>query len=538
MSHAPPTPDAGAIRILLVEDNVDDIHVLRRFVRRARGSYHVDIAYTGADAFDRASTGGYDVVLLDHRLPDVSGVSLMERLRAVAPDLPVVMLTGQGDERVAVDAMKAGAYDYLKKDEFSLEVLQHTLRNVLERSRLQAEVREVNERLRERAVRDGLTGLYNHRHFQERIATEYERAIRYEQPLACIMLDLDHFKSVNDAHGHQVGDAVLQQVSRTLTEVARRVDIIARYGGEEFVVVLPSTHRTGAVHVAQRICDQISAHPVQAEGQVLHITISSGVATTDDARVHGPRDLIKLADGALYEAKRRGRNRVCVAGSSEHLSMVQTPLSIAKLPPERPVDAAARRLFLASLTRLVTVAEGPQSECRGHSTRVARLATRVGESLGLEPAQIETLRTGALLHDIGRMTIGGHIWAKPAPFSAPELERARSHPAIGESVLPDAPAYDTLRAIIRHHHERWDGTGYPDRLERDAIPTLARIVAVCDGYEAMTSNRPWRRAMPPDAAEHALEELSGHAYDPKFVVALIAVVRDDLTRGDRAIGYA
>jgi len=257
-----PTPT----RILLVEDNIDDVEVLRRFIRRVPGSYQVDIAYDADEAISKASQGAYDLALVDHQLPGASGHELIGTMREAVPELPIVMLTGHGDEKLAVEVMKAGAYDYLRKHDLDPSILARVVRNVLERSRLENEVRQVNERLREWAIRDGLTGLYNHRHFQELLRTEMARARRYGQPLACLMLDLDHFKDVNDTYGHPFGDRVLKRLAATLTDVAREVDIIARYGGEEFVVVLPNTDREGARRLAERVRRWVSENTLWFEG--------------------------------------------------------------------------------------------------------------------------------------------------------------------------------------------------------------------------------------------------------------------------------
>ncbi len=514
--------DDGPIRILLVEDNVDDVEVMRRFVRRVPGSYQVDIAYDAMEAISKAREGDFDVALVDQQLPGVSGQELIGTLREALPELPLVMLTGHGDERLAVEVMKAGAYDYLRKHDLDANTLARVLRNVLERARLENEVRTVNARLREWAIRDGLTGLYNHRHFQELLRTEMARARRYGQPLGCLMLDIDHFKQVNDTYGHPLGDEVLKRLAATLTDVAREVDIIARYGGEEFVVILPNTDREGACRLAERIREAVAARTVEFEGEPVRTTVSIGVATHHDPGVSDERELIKRADNALYHAKRNGRDQVCVSGG-ESLEGFDTPGT----PTPRPtgVGGEMRQRFVDGVTAVVGLAEARDDAHRHHSARVAELAMRLGEALDLDADTLYALHAGALLHDVGRVAVSDLIWLKPGKLDDLEREKVRMHTVLGAQMLERFDIGEAERAIVRHHHERWDGDGYPDGLAGRAIPYLARLVAVVDGYEALTNERSWREAMSQDDAVAMLEDAAGTVYDPELVRAFVSLLR-------------
>ncbi len=511
------------IAILLVEDNIDDVDVLRRYIRRAAGSFRVEIAYNGADALEKARVHPFDVVLVDQHLPDLPGEKLIARLREVVPELPAVMLTGHGDERLAVEVMKAGAYDYLRKDDLEPQVLLRTLHNVLERARLEAEVRRANERLLEWAIRDGLTGLYNHRHFQELLRTEFARALRSGRPLACLLLDLDHFKQVNDTYGHPFGDEVLKMLARTLQAEARKGDVIARYGGEEFVLALPDTDAGGAQTLAERICQRVAAEPFVHDGHTTPVTVSIGVSSTADPRVRSERELVKLADGALYSAKRQGRNRVCLADEPDGaLGPITTPPPLQV--PRAEMRAQVRRLFVDSLLQVLELAESG-ADHRDHSRRVADLATQFGRVLGMNEDELDVLQTAALLHDIGRVGISDTVWLKPGPLSDEERAKVDQHAAMGEQVLRRADFLERERRAIRHHHERWDGGGHPDGLAGEAIPLAARVIAICDGFEAMTAPRAWRGAFSIDEAMRTLVQGAGTVYDPELVQRFFEVVR-------------
>jgi diguanylate cyclase (GGDEF)-like protein/putative nucleotidyltransferase with HDIG domain len=512
------------LELLLVEDNIDDVELLKRLARRCSPDWSIRVVATGHEALEAAASGRFDAALVDQHLPDVSGEHLIPRLQAITAELPVVMLTRQGDERLAVEVMKAGAYDYLRKDDLNATLLGRTVRNVVERARLEAEVRRADERLREWAIRDGLTGLFNHRHFQELLRTEWARAVRYAQPLACLMLDLDHFKQVNDTYGHPFGDEVLKHLARVLGQEARKVDVVARYGGEEFVLLLPSTDVVGSRVVAERICSGVAAVPFVHEGTSIALTLSIGVATSEDPRARSESELVKLADAALYRAKRSGRNRVCMAlepGGPRAEALPTTTGNFAF----REHDAEIRRMLVSLMTGMLGLIDA-RDGFGEHSLRVARLAVRLGQRLNLEATDLEVLRTGALLHDIGRVAVPDEVWLKTETLSPAERERVRQHAVLGAKVLESVPFLERERHIARHHHERWDGQGYPDGLSGAAIPALARIVGVCDAYEALTSRRPWRAAKGRDEALAVLEAGAGREFDPALVPLLAATVRE------------
>ncbi|MEZ4466136.1 MAG: diguanylate cyclase [bacterium] len=304
-------------RVLIVEDDVDDARIFQRLLSRLEGPYTGVVAHTCEEALARLRSGSWDVVFVDHHLPDCYGQELIPQIQALDPTLPVAMLTGQGDEALAVAVMKAGAWDYLRKGDLNGPLLEQTLRSLRQRVRLEAEVRAAQAELEELAVRDGLTGLCNHRQFQALLQREFARARRYATPLACLMLDLDHFTGVNDAWGHPCGDEVLRSLATMLRDGAREVDVVARYGGEEFVLLLPNTDADGARRSGDRICRAVAATQFRTSAGPLRLTVSVGVATDDMDGIATPADLVQKADAALYRAKHSGRNRVCVAGISE-----------------------------------------------------------------------------------------------------------------------------------------------------------------------------------------------------------------------------
>jgi diguanylate cyclase (GGDEF)-like protein len=263
---------AEMIRALLVEDDDEDADILRRYMSRlADYSVTVTHVHSAEEALAAISGDGFDLVFLDMHLGGADGMGLLDRLKGFC-DTPVIVVTGTGDEARAVEAMKAGAYDYLGKDTLTVDLLERAVRYACRRHLLEQERARMVEKLAELSVTDELTSLANRRSLSQRLEEEAKRSARTGRAFAVLMIDLDHFKEVNDRHGHQVGDSVLQQCARMLKENIRGTDFVARYGGEEFCVVLPETSLQGAQHVAEKLREAVAnlPHPVP--------TISVGVA--------------------------------------------------------------------------------------------------------------------------------------------------------------------------------------------------------------------------------------------------------------------
>jgi diguanylate cyclase (GGDEF)-like protein len=222
-----------------------------------------------------------------------------------------MLLTAKSDTDSRVEGLRIGADDYVSKPFDERELLAR-VGGMLRIKQLHDDVQLAKSRLARLAVQDELTGLYNYRYLHTRLAEEFKRAERYRDPLACAMIDIDKFKSFNDAHGHDVGDAVLAEVAERLRGAVREIDVVARYGGEEFLLVLPSTHFSGALTVADRVWRAVGGVPLRKEGKELSITISVGVALYPSRDVRTKDQLLKAADRALYQAKEDGRNRICV----------------------------------------------------------------------------------------------------------------------------------------------------------------------------------------------------------------------------------
>lgn len=290
-----------AKNILIVDD---DLAVCRVFAAMlGQLGYDVVTLTDGREAMKFLKAGDFDVVLVDLVMPELDGLALIDQIREHYLNLPILVVTGYGGAETTVAAMRRGATDFVTKP--------------VDGAFLDLRIRRAwdLEHARRLANTDGLTGLYNHRYLQDRLAQEIDRAERYKRPLSVIMADLDHFKLFNDAHGHPEGDVALIKVAQTLRRLVRAADIVARYGGEEFTFILPETSLEDAQVLAERARQCVEALDLTANGE--KVTLSLGVAP----HVVGSSKevLIRSADAALYQAKHRGRNQVCTLDANAGL---------------------------------------------------------------------------------------------------------------------------------------------------------------------------------------------------------------------------
>lgn len=314
-----PTAQRQEPASLLIVDDSASTRLLMKDILTRTGQYTVEEASNGIDALDKLTDNKYDLVISDIRMPEMDGISLLEKIRSRYGALPVIMVTGFGSE-IGPRTLELGADDciYLpfKVEEFTFRVARvlrfHQLLQVREL------LIEQNRELWGRAITDQLTGLYNRHYFDDVFVAEFERARRYQIHLGCIIFDIDHFKKVNDVYGHLVGDRVLKELGTLVSDTIRRVDIAARYGGEEFVLVLPETDQDGIELVASRLRELVEAFDfargATPDGEALPtVTISLGAAHYPDDRFSNPTQMLKAADDVLYEAKNKGRNRLEIA---------------------------------------------------------------------------------------------------------------------------------------------------------------------------------------------------------------------------------
>ena len=377
------------------------------------------------------------------------------------------------------------------------------------------------------SLTDALTGVGSRRLLEDKLETECARSKRYKRPFSVAILDLDNFKIINDIFGHATGDDALKKLAECMKSQKRIPDVLARYGGDEFVFLMPETEANDALTFIERIRAKVQQIEVQEN---VSMTISCGIAQSMPDFSDSSSDVIRRADLALYEAKSAGRNcvklwnkkmsKVLKAGDIEFERIKNLKRRVAGL------SVQAEKMFIQSIWGLVQALEAKDPYAKKHSECVMHYAVGIAEMMKISPKRLEVLRRAAMIHDIGNIGIPDAILSKPGRLTPRERKIIEQHPLIAVRILDKMSFLKQEIAIIRSHHEKWNGQGYPDGLLSTSIPIGARILAVADTFDALISDRSYHNSRSIAEAIEILTDSSGYDFDTEVVNALAMWVRN------------
>lgn len=466
--------------IMIVDDSPIDRKVIRQIIESKLENVKVFEAENGLHLKEKLMENNIHMYILDIIMPIKDGFEVLLEMKVDddVRNIPVIVCTGIEDKQAIERALLLGAYDYFSKP-FTEEVMKISLPLKVKNA---IELMKTNQGISYLSYHDVLTGLYNRRFYEEEIR---KVDVKANLPISIVMGDINGLKLVNDAFGHRTGDKLLKVAASSIQAMCRVNDIIARWGGDEFVILLPKTNKGAAEEIVKRIKKLYSEKEING--------IEGSISFGWDTKEQEKEDIIKIlknAEDDMYRTK-------TLENESVRSNMIST---IVKTLHEK----------------------NPREE--KHSKRVSELCQAIGIASGLSEVEVRKLRVGGLLHDIGKIAIEEGILNKPGKLTDEEWLEIKRHPEIGYRILSSSHEMIELTEGILSHHEKWDGSGYPKGLKGEAIPKVARIIAVADSYDAMTSERSYRKAMSGDIALEEIVRNSGTHFDPEIVKVFIEKV--------------
>lgn len=401
---------------------------------------------------------------------------------------------------------------------------------------LNRELTKTNEKLRQVALKDPHTGLYNHRYLTEVIEAEFYRARRYGHPLSVIMLDIDYFKSINDVYGHEFGDLVIKQLAAYLKQIVRRYDIVVRFGGEEFVIISPNTERLKAAILAQRLLDAINLYNFGNKKHSVKLKMSIAVSSYPDGNITNGMDLINKADKILNKVKAEGGNKVYSSVDLKKGRNVTYPdiesTDVRSLKEKiEKLTKSGRQNLIESISAFAKTIELKDHYTGSHVENTVHYATEIASALNLPSEDVESIKQASVLHDLGKIGISDKILHKKSRLTKKEFEEIKKHPQIAADIIRPIQFMHDIIPLVLYHHERWDGKGYPVGLKAEEIPIGARIIAIADVYQALTSSRPYRKALSKKEAMNIIKKGSGTQFDHQIVDIFLKVLKKEAKRG-------
>ena len=511
-------------RLLIVDDEPEVCKSLEDEFRHA--GYHCASLTDPQAARELLCHDTFDVVITDLAMPRLTGMQLLGEIRKCYPQTQVILISGVGTLESAKDAIRHGAYDYLQKpfqSELIHKVVEGALQQRIENSQ------ERREDAGEVECRDGLTGLLSQRYMHVTLPQIRKRCRSENTTCTILLADIFKFSDVNEKVGIADGDVVLQEVASRIRRVVRRGDLLMRHEGDWFGVVLVDAPSNAVRKLAERMKSAVNSQPFHCQSGYVNMNLNIGWATSEPGFLISENMLIDRSRAAVAEALKQGGGSIrswdelnaAVVPSSKQDSLEEMNRAVGE------IDARLRNAYLESAQALVAAVEAKDKFTEQHSFNVRTYAQAFGKELGFSDSMLQTLRLGALLHDIGKIGVPDEILLKNGPLTDEEYTIVQRHPQIGARIIEQASFLRQVVPAVLHHHEWWDGSGYPDGLAGEQIPFAARLVHVADAVDTMRGRRVYKDAYPLQRVLDELDGMAGRQFDPKLAPMAIRVLQDE-----------
>jgi len=532
--------------ILIVDDRPENLLVLEALLDSP--DLNIVKATSGNEALGLMLEHDFSLILLDVQMPEMDGFETAELMRSneKTKGIPVIFVTAiSKDQKHIFRGYDSGAVDYIFKP-FDPDIVKGKVKVFLELYQKRTMLERVNEELRhaieeleeskkaiedknkvlsELSIRDGLTGLFNHRFMDQVMAQELSRAQRYGTDISCLLMDLDYFKEVNDTYGHAFGDFVLKEFSSRLKEHARGSDHAFRYGGEEFLLLLPQTDIIGAQIAGEKFRKVCESKPFSDGINSTDLTVSIGITSLQAHQPVDVNELIAFGDKALYRAKADGRNRVNTYHQKSPDEEDRSNKGLRYL--KEGLSAIMEKTKKASMNSLeLLVRDKGGTQFLKHNQRVLQYIDLIGSKLCLPPIIVDTFIRAATLHDCFKVLLGEALIGKKDALCKEERDQIEGHPYMLAELTELFDFFSNERSLLLYHHENYDGSGYPEGLKGGQIPIGARIFSIVDAMVAMTSERSYRETLSIEDVISELADNAGKQFDPMLTDIFLDLIEE------------